>query len=92
MTGWTEKDSRAFLDIAAVAVPRRLEMLVTTISLVPFLPAEAPRIVELGAGDGRLASDSARADLAALTDTLTLLMRRLDPAALGPPPLAAKFT
>jgi tRNA (cmo5U34)-methyltransferase len=56
MTGWTEEDSRAFLDIAAVAVPRRLEMLATTISLVPFLPAEAPRIVELGAGDGRLAS------------------------------------
>jgi FMN reductase len=42
--------------------------------------------------DGQLTSDSARADLAALTDTLALLMRRLDPSALGPPPLAAKFT
>ena len=55
----------------------------------------APTGVYLTGGDfrdGRLASDSARADLAALTDTLTLLMRRLDPAALGPPPLAAKFT
>jgi hypothetical protein len=41
--------------------------------------------------DGRLASDTARADLAALTDTLTLLMRRLDPAALGPRPLAAIY-
>src|SRR5205807_10548537 len=55
----------------------------------------APTGVYLTGGDfrdGQLASDSARADLAALTDTLTLLMRRLDPAALGPPPLAAKFT
>src|SRR2546421_562876 len=55
----------------------------------------APTGVYLTGGDfrdGQLTSDSARADLAALTDTLTLLMRRLDPAALGPPPLAAKFT
>ena len=42
--------------------------------------------------DGQLASDSARADLTALTDTLVLLARQLDPAALGPKPLAAKFT
>ena len=42
--------------------------------------------------DGQLISESARADLAALTDTLTILMRRLDPAVLGPRPLAAKFT
>ena len=41
--------------------------------------------------DGRLTSDSARNDLAALTGTLITLMR-LDPASLGPPPLAAKFT
>jgi FMN reductase len=55
----------------------------------------APTGVYLTGGDfrdGQLTSESARADLAALTDTLTLLMRRLDPAALGPPPLAAKFT
>jgi FMN reductase len=55
----------------------------------------APTGVYLTGGDfrdGRLASDTARADLAALTDTLTLLMRRLDPAALGPRPLAARFT
>ena len=55
----------------------------------------APTGVYLTGGDfrdGQLASDSARGDLAALTDTLALLMRRLDPAALGPPPLAAKFT
>ena len=42
--------------------------------------------------DGQLASDAARADLTALTDTLVLLARQLDPAALGPKPLAAKFT
>ena len=42
--------------------------------------------------DGRLVSESARKDLAALTDTLITLSRRLDPAPLGPPPLAAKFT
>ena len=41
--------------------------------------------------DGRLTSDSARNDLAALTGTLITLMR-LDPASLGPSPLAAKFT
>jgi FMN reductase len=42
--------------------------------------------------DGRLASEAARRDLAALTETLILLLRRLDPAALGPEPLAARFT
>ena len=42
--------------------------------------------------DGRLASDGARADVAALTSTLLMLARRLDPAALGPKPLAARFT
>ena len=42
--------------------------------------------------DGKLTSDGARADLAALTATLVLMLRRLDPAALGPRPLAARFT
>src|SRR5271155_957410 len=42
--------------------------------------------------DGALTSESARKDLAALVDTLLMLLRRLDPALLGPPPLAAKFT
>jgi FMN reductase len=41
--------------------------------------------------DGALTSESARKDLAALADTL-MLLRRLDPGLLGPPPLAAKFT
>jgi FMN reductase len=42
--------------------------------------------------DGQLASETARADLVALTETLLVLLRGLDPAALGPIPLAARFT
>jgi NAD(P)H-dependent FMN reductase len=42
--------------------------------------------------DGELASEIARGDLTALVQTLVTLMRRLDRAALGPPPLAARFT
>jgi FMN reductase len=55
----------------------------------------APTSVYLTGGDfhdGRLASDSARRELAVLTATLVTMARRLDPAALGPPPLAARFT
>jgi FMN reductase len=55
----------------------------------------APTGVYLTGGDfrdGKLASEAACKDLAALTGTLIALARRLDPAALGPPPLAAKFT
>jgi FMN reductase len=42
--------------------------------------------------DGQLTAEPARNDLAALTQTLITLLRRLDPSSLGPPPLAAKFT
>jgi FMN reductase len=55
----------------------------------------APTSVYLTGGDfrdGQLASETARKDMAALTDTLIALGRRLDPASLGPPPLAARFT
>jgi FMN reductase len=55
----------------------------------------APTAVYVTGGDfkdGQLTSDSARKDLSALVDTLILLAQRLDPAALGPVPLAAKFT
>jgi len=55
----------------------------------------APTSVYVTGGDfrdGKLASDPARANLAALTHTLITLMHRLDLAALGPVPLAAKFT
>jgi FMN reductase len=55
----------------------------------------APTGIYLTGGDfkeGQLASEAARNDLATLTDTLITLARRLDPASLGPAPLAAKFT
>jgi FMN reductase len=55
----------------------------------------APTSVYLTGGDfkeGRLASESALGDLSALTMTLVVLARRLDPAQLGPKPLAARFT
>ncbi|HEX3861708.1 MAG TPA: NADPH-dependent FMN reductase [Stellaceae bacterium] len=42
--------------------------------------------------DGQVSSESAKKDLAALTATLALLMRQLDPAVLGPIPLAARYT
>lgn len=54
----------------------------------------APTGVYLTGGDfrdGSLASDAARAELAALVRTLLALARHA-PAALGPPPLAARFT
>ena len=55
----------------------------------------APTGVYLTGGDfkdGRLASEASRADLTALADTLVLMARQLDPATLGPKPLAARFT
>src|SRR6478672_155118 len=54
----------------------------------------APTSVYVTGGDfkeGRLASEAARGDLTALSETLITLSRRIDPAALGPLPLAAKF-
>ena len=54
----------------------------------------APTSVYLTSGDfrdGQLASESARGDLTALSETLITLSRRIDPAALGPMPHAAKF-
>ena len=42
--------------------------------------------------EGQLASEAARNDLAALTADADHAGERLDPASLGPPPLAAKFT
>ena len=54
----------------------------------------APTGVYLTGGDfrdGRLTSQSARNDVSTLVNTLIILLG-LDRAALGPPPLAAKFT
>jgi FMN reductase len=55
----------------------------------------APTGVYLTGGDfkdGQLASETARKDLTALIETLISLSHRLDPSALGPLPLAARFT
>jgi tRNA (cmo5U34)-methyltransferase len=56
VTDWREDDSATYRDLAAVAVPRRLEMLATLIALVPLSPDESARIVELASGEGRLAA------------------------------------
>ena len=55
----------------------------------------APTSVYLTGADfreGELTAEGARKDLVALTETLLMLLRRLDPALLGPTPLAGKFT
>src|SRR6266446_5271242 len=55
----------------------------------------APTSVYLTSGDfrdGQMAAEPARNDLTALTQTLIMLLQRLDPTSLGPLPLAAKFT
>ena len=54
-----------------------------------------PTAVYLTGGDfrdGALASETALQDLAALTGSVIAAATRLDPASLGPKPLAAKFT
>ena len=56
MDSWTEDDSALYRDLAPAAVPRADEMLATMIALVPFSPSARLRIVELGSGEGRLAS------------------------------------
>lgn len=53
--GWTEADSRTFIDEGAVFVPSRDEQVATLCGLVPARAAEPVTIVELGAGAGVLA-------------------------------------
>jgi tRNA (cmo5U34)-methyltransferase len=53
--GWTESDSRAFVDDGAVFVPSRDEQLATLCALVPARPDDAFTVAELGAGAGVLA-------------------------------------
>jgi tRNA (cmo5U34)-methyltransferase len=53
---WHEDDSRTYLEIAPIAVPRRDEQWATLLTLVPFDAAESFRIVEIGCGDGRLSA------------------------------------
>lgn len=54
MTDWTENDSVTYRDMASVAVPRRAEMLAAVLALVPCGTGDAFKVVEIGAGDGRL--------------------------------------
>ena len=56
MTEWNEADSSVYRDIATVAVPRRVEMIGTLLSLVPFGRDEQFRAVELGSGEGLAAA------------------------------------
>src|SRR6266511_1800095 len=53
---WTESDSSIFSEIGDVAVPRRAEMMQRILAASPFAPSDAFAIVEIGCGDGRLAS------------------------------------
>src|SRR3954471_1575545 len=55
MSKWTERDSETYRELAAVAVPRRDEMVAALIAAVPFAAAEPLKILELGSGDGQLA-------------------------------------
>jgi tRNA (cmo5U34)-methyltransferase len=55
MSEWSEEDSSTYRQIADIAVPRRRDMIATLVSVVPFTPEDMFRIVEIGAGDGRLA-------------------------------------
>jgi SAM-dependent methyltransferase len=52
--GWTEADSRAFVDDGAVFVPAREEQIATLCGLIPARADEAFTAAELGAGAGLL--------------------------------------
>jgi tRNA (cmo5U34)-methyltransferase len=51
---WTEGDSRVYQELAAVAVPDRVEQMAALLTLLPFGPGDAARVVELACGEGRL--------------------------------------
>jgi SAM-dependent methyltransferase len=53
---WTEADSTLYRALAAVAVPDRVEQMAVLLSLLPLGSDEVGRVVELGCGEGRLAS------------------------------------
>ena len=53
--GWTETDSKRFIDDGAVFVPSREEQIATLCGLVPARADESFTVVELGAGAGVLA-------------------------------------
>ena len=55
MTSWTEDDAATFRAIAAVAVPRRQEMIAALVSAAPFGTGDELKILDLGSGEGLLA-------------------------------------
>jgi len=85
MTAWNEDDSAIYRAIAAVAVPRRDEMMAALVAAVPFALDEPIKILELGSGEGLLASRLLerfpRASLTALDGSES--MRREAAARLG---------
>jgi tRNA (cmo5U34)-methyltransferase len=52
---WSEEDSETYRAIAAMAVPRRDEMMAALVAAAPFTADEPFKILELGSGDGLLA-------------------------------------
>jgi tRNA (cmo5U34)-methyltransferase len=56
MTAWSEEDAATYRAIAAVAVPRRDEMMAALVAAAPFAPDEPIKILELGSGEGLLAA------------------------------------
>src|SRR5262245_55503896 len=53
---WTEDDSQLYQGIASIAVPDRAEQIATLLTLLPFNPDESFRAVEIGSGQGILAT------------------------------------
>lgn len=53
--GWSEENSREFLELASTFVPRRSEQIATLCRLIPADPGETITAVELAAGGGTLA-------------------------------------
>jgi tRNA (cmo5U34)-methyltransferase len=51
---WTEANAATFRAIAAVAVPRRDEMVAAIVATAPFDPDEPIAMLDLGCGDGTL--------------------------------------
>lgn len=56
LNSWSEDDSRLYQAIASIAVPNRAEQLATLLTLLPFHPDETFQAVEIGSGQGILAS------------------------------------
>ena len=52
---WTEEESELYREVAAVAVPSRVEQIATFLALLPFDQDERFHVVELGCGEGALA-------------------------------------